>query len=570
MVIRHISLILLVFLVIVAFVLRVSFLESIPAGLTNDEADIGYDAYSILLTGKDQWGQTFPLTSFKGFGDYRLPLYTYLVVPFISFFDLTTLSVRLPSAIFGTVSVLLIYLLCRKLSEKNPYSELVSLSSAFFACFSPWAIGLSRIGIESNVAITFLLAGMLFFLNFKKNSIYLFTSIVLFALTIYTYTAYTVFTPLVLVVFLLYFRKDVKKKWKTFVLGILLLGVLILPLFVSRSAAGVRTSQVSFINSQDSIGIVTVLNEKRGSCVEVLPSIVCKISQNKPSVFLSTLIENYLNHFSLNFLYLNGTTTQYSILPPMNLLHVVEFLIFFIGIIGVFYNKNKQGMLVLGLLLLAALPDSITGSGHYSRASIMMPFLFILEGFGAAYSWQIFKNRKFIRVGVVTVFICIFLYSIVSFLALYFSYYPKYFSQYSQFGYEPLVNKIASSENKYSKIYLSRFSNDTKQYIYYVFYKKYNPEKFQSKFDVSYKDNVGGWVSIDRVGKLHFIERLPSEEEISNIRGNVLFITHPSALPKDYKFFDSVQLKNGDVQFAFTDSNSLRKYYEASKLTKNE
>lgn len=70
----------------------------IPAGLTNDEADIGYDAYSILNTGKDQWDAKLPIQSFAGFGDYRPVFYTYLVVPMVKIFGLTNVAVRLPSA----------------------------------------------------------------------------------------------------------------------------------------------------------------------------------------------------------------------------------------------------------------------------------------------------------------------------------------------------------------------------------------------------------------------------------------------------------------------------------------
>jgi 4-amino-4-deoxy-L-arabinose transferase-like glycosyltransferase len=86
-------------IIIVGFFLRFYMLGSVPAGLTSDEADTGYDAYSILVSGRDQWGQFLPITSFKGFGDNRSPLYTYLVVPFVGLFDLSPFAVRLPSAL---------------------------------------------------------------------------------------------------------------------------------------------------------------------------------------------------------------------------------------------------------------------------------------------------------------------------------------------------------------------------------------------------------------------------------------------------------------------------------------
>ena len=77
-----------------ALILRTVFLTSFPAGFNADEASFGYDAYSILLTGKDQWGNTLPLI-LKSFGDYKLPLLTYLAIPFIKIFGLTETGIRM-------------------------------------------------------------------------------------------------------------------------------------------------------------------------------------------------------------------------------------------------------------------------------------------------------------------------------------------------------------------------------------------------------------------------------------------------------------------------------------------
>jgi len=65
-------------------------LTSSPPCLNADEATNAYDAYSILKTGKDQYGNFLPLR-FKSFGDYKLPLLTYLAIPFIKVFGLNEL-----------------------------------------------------------------------------------------------------------------------------------------------------------------------------------------------------------------------------------------------------------------------------------------------------------------------------------------------------------------------------------------------------------------------------------------------------------------------------------------------
>src|SRR3989304_6317172 len=99
----------------IAIVLRLWKLGSIPPSLTSDEASLGYNAYSILKTGRDEYGQFLPII-FKSFGDYKPGLYVYSTVPFVAFFGLNEFSVRLPSAIAGVIAVWLLYKIVSSLS----------------------------------------------------------------------------------------------------------------------------------------------------------------------------------------------------------------------------------------------------------------------------------------------------------------------------------------------------------------------------------------------------------------------------------------------------------------------
>ena len=157
------SFFILLFLVSVSFFARIFYLGGVPPGLSNDEADIGYDAYSLLLTGKDQWGVKFPIT-FKGFGDYRLPVYTYAVVPFVKIFGLNATAVRLPSAISAIGIILATFFLGKILFGKR-----AGLFAAFFAAFAPWVFGMTRVGIESPMATALFLFGLILFLRSEKS-----------------------------------------------------------------------------------------------------------------------------------------------------------------------------------------------------------------------------------------------------------------------------------------------------------------------------------------------------------------------------------------------------------------
>src|SRR3989344_4938577 len=102
--IKRLYLIAFILITALAFLLRFWRLGEIPNGLYQDETAIGYNAYSIIQTGRDEYGKSLPLY-FKSFGDYKLPVYIYATVPSILMLGLTELAVRAPSALFGSLSV---------------------------------------------------------------------------------------------------------------------------------------------------------------------------------------------------------------------------------------------------------------------------------------------------------------------------------------------------------------------------------------------------------------------------------------------------------------------------------
>src|SRR5215212_9891927 len=66
--------------VLVAAALRFFALTQVPPALNQDEAVNGYDAYSLLLTGRDHLGHPFPIAGLESFGDWVSPLLTVLSV----------------------------------------------------------------------------------------------------------------------------------------------------------------------------------------------------------------------------------------------------------------------------------------------------------------------------------------------------------------------------------------------------------------------------------------------------------------------------------------------------------
>src|SRR3990170_7917418 len=104
--------------VLLAFFLRVNKVTEVPPSLNWDEVSIGYNAYSILKTGKDEWGRFLPV-HFKAYGEYKLPAQIYLSIPGIYLFGLNELGVRITPVIYGTLTVLLIFFLGRALFKSE-------------------------------------------------------------------------------------------------------------------------------------------------------------------------------------------------------------------------------------------------------------------------------------------------------------------------------------------------------------------------------------------------------------------------------------------------------------------
>ena len=151
-------LILLIPIVLLAVFLRIYNLTSLPPSLNWDEVSHGFNAYSLLKTGKDEWGYFLPL-SFRDYGDYKLPAYTYLDVPFIATLGLNEWGVRFPSAMLGVGLVILIFLILKKLADIN-----TALWGAFLTAITPWTIILSRVALEAHLALFLTTLGFYLFL----------------------------------------------------------------------------------------------------------------------------------------------------------------------------------------------------------------------------------------------------------------------------------------------------------------------------------------------------------------------------------------------------------------------
>src|SRR3972149_10232950 len=144
---------------------RFTGLSQIPPHLSNDEISIAYDAYSISKTLRDEHNDFLPI-SFQSHGTYKAPLTIYLASIPTFLLGNSEYSVRLPSAILGSLSVFLLGFLVYELSKNKN----VALITSSLLAISPWHIYTSRMVLESNVALFFVIGGLyLFFYARSRN-----------------------------------------------------------------------------------------------------------------------------------------------------------------------------------------------------------------------------------------------------------------------------------------------------------------------------------------------------------------------------------------------------------------
>src|SRR5260221_1118573 len=203
---------LIILIIIIASLLRIWHLNINPPSLTPDEAALGYNAYSILKTGRDEYGTFLPII-FKSFGDYKPGFYIYTAVPFVAVFGLNEWSVRLPSAVSGILAVWLLYKILQLMfqKEKGAFSNL-PLIAAFLLAISPWHIYFSRGGWEINLALTLTLSGIYFFLKSFTKIWYLYLSAICFALTYITYQGAKLSTTIVILLLLIFYFNNVNTR----------------------------------------------------------------------------------------------------------------------------------------------------------------------------------------------------------------------------------------------------------------------------------------------------------------------------------------------------------------------
>lgn len=499
-----------ILLTLLAFVIRFYQVTSSPPALYWEEVALGYDAYSILQTGKDHHGNAYPLVAFESFGDWKPAGYFYAIVPFIKLLGLNVLAIRLPSILAGTATVTilgwLIYLLTDHLTNKT--RKTLALIGMAIAAISPWLIQFSRAGWEVNLATTLILLGIT--LAWKSVSFdhkthdfkSLFLAMIFLVLAMYVYHSARVIAPILglflgLRYVIGYLAVNKNSKTLFLQLGLLVITAIILLMpFIKAWGSpvlGQRLAETTIFSNLEMI--------KQSNYYQDLYNNAwwTKLVFHRYWFFAQLIFSQFLTHFSTSFLFISGDAIARHSSQYFGLFYPFEALFLLVGswVVLKRFALDKK-LFILTWLVVGVLPAAISQPvPHALRILPTAPAFITLLVVGL---WEIYeflthqlfcfneKLRNFRKHLLILGLLVIYLLAFSSFYRHLLNVYPKLYAHDWQVGYQEMINQVTvlAKENQILPIYITR--EQGRPAMYYWFYTQTDPSEVQAANALVKKD----------------------------------------------------------------------------------
>ncbi|HCQ30902.1 TPA: hypothetical protein DIU27_00770 [Candidatus Collierbacteria bacterium] len=456
-----------------------------PTGLYVDEASLGYNAYSVYKTGMDEYGKNFPVM-FRSFSTFQSSIYSYILIPFIHFLDLSIFSVRLPSAVFGFLSIPLLYLLVKKLfpslrtNNHEPIANNFALITTLLLAISPWHTNYSRTAYETNVALFFLLMGSLFLVHALKKPWLFLLSALSFVISMMAYRAEIIIVPILILVFAIRYSGTLFSNSKRYLLPIFtslaLAMVLFLPTLKIMETPGFQ-ARSSALNIFASSG-PHPWGYREGT------GLLHNLTNNPQILAAREFISLYSSYLSPRYMFSLGDSGPRLPYPGMGTFFVWQFPLYLIGLYFLIKEKDLKDFkyFVFTLLLISPVPAALTRDPYSTLRSLPLVISQILIiSFGLVKLWEILPSLssklKYLLVAVLLIFS-----SVRMFISIF--YFNDYFnSKFWNYGWELVVEDIKKLDPKLPVVVDSSRGDS---YILMMFFLRYDPTTYQQdNFEVS-------------------------------------------------------------------------------------
>ena len=327
-----------------------------------DEASIAYNAFMIARTGADEYGARWPLY-FRAFGEYKNPVYIYLLAGLYKVFGPSTLLARLLSALLGFAAAWLL----GQLSARVTQQTVVGIIVAVTALLTPWLFEVSRLVFE--VAL-FPLALVLFLLALERaqararwSGFDILRLGLALALLTYSYSIGRLLAPLLALGLILFANRErlssILRTWLCY-------AVLLTPLFIFQwrhpGALGGRFKELTYLTPTSSWFEIAL-----------------------------EFVRHYLSNLNPLSLLLTGDPNRLHHIPGMGSLLIMPFLLAAGGVVLVIRNQFQDVWWRFALygLLISAVPASLTKDDlHTLRLSPLPIFLLLFAAPALAWLWE--------------------------------------------------------------------------------------------------------------------------------------------------------------------------------------
>ena len=528
-------------------IIRFYQLGKIPNGLSADEADVGYNAFSVLMTGKDVYNRPYPLF-FQSFDIYQPPFQAYISIPAIYFFGLSDFSMRIAPAILGTITPVLFFFLSKLLFPKQVITAYIA---AIIATLAPWNIAASRAQMVTiEVIFLYLSALILFLTSISKNIKLLPLSFILLGSTIYAYHIALIYLPIIFVILAFVYRRQLLNHKVALFISLGALVTIILPALIFYQDPDTRNRLNTISIFIPDVTLPTSIAEIEFDQKNNIP--FSNLVHNRRLVYASSMLDNYFDYFNLDNLFASSRNIRYFYINNVGLFYLIELPFVFYGLYIMTKRRSPSDFLILALLLIAPIPASISlGSSFYHRAPIIFIALQLISALGITAFLTKVSSKK-----IITALFFIYIGSVYFFLHQYFIHNPQEFTSERDNGawYStmksviPLVNE---RYEKYDRIIFTWSSQRLMPHVYFLFYNQIHPQLLQER--ASKFANRPSYTQIyNPIGKIEF--RKINWEEDKKLK-KTLLVGYEEDFPKDVAKIGQTTLPNGKPHFLMVETD---------------
>lgn len=490
--------ILLGIILLLALVLRVNQLNSIPVGMTDDEVRLVYSAYTLWHTGHDIANGIFLPVSFILNKFSFTPVSVYITAPFVGLLGLSPFTARLPFALAGVGVVLLTYLTVKRLLRH----DWVALIASGVLAVNVWAIQMSRIAYEAGFALLFYLWGTYVFLgDWKKHSLgSVLISMALLFLGFNSYNATKLlYVPLIII--LVWYKWKEIRTYRPYVIGIaasLLFTFFTFWYFSLVQGAAVHGGDILIFQNSGAASQAVELQRRASEA----PQIFLTLFHNKVTYFTGIMAQHYLYAFSPDYLFLYQEGSGIYSLWSRGNLYLLELPFLLIGILALWIKYRKIFILTLVLLLIAAIPSGVGPEPftYATRSVFMLPWLALTIAVGIYTLVTGFRSHVW-RLLFTVVILISYVYSVGAYLTQYYYEWPRYSAKSFAEDQKDVVSFITRYPDNHATFLITNVSDMF--FLQYAFYTHLDPriiqEAYKKAAEPSQLGNIQVLQTCDRV-----------------------------------------------------------------------